>query len=235
LSSPYIHGEPNIYPTLPFETIPLYAPFPLEKDSYSRITSISIPEGDPAGVTYSWEWVSAYTDPTDEEKAEEEAHQAVFDISIDGSTLNISRHDTGVARIKVIGTDGGDQVSEFDFDMAAYNPGALDTFPSSIIYQGGWLENSWYGWMLADTFPEINHLTHRYQHISETSTSTNLYIYDYGIASWLYINQFSYPSMYCFRLNTWLYYQLGSGIDGSLRWFYLFDGDNSGWVTEDQL
>jgi hypothetical protein len=89
--------------------------------------------------------------------------------------------------------------------------------------------------MLADTFPEIYHQTHRYQHISESSTSRTLFIYDYGIASWLYINQFSYPSMYSFRLNNWLYYQLGSGSDGGLRWFYRFDGDNSGWFTEDQL
>ncbi|HSH09121.1 MAG TPA: peptidylprolyl isomerase, partial [Oceanipulchritudo sp.] len=116
---------------LPFASIPLYTPYYDDKGSYVRFQGISIPDGNPDGITYSWAFVTNLSDSaTDEQKAEEAANQAVFDITLPagGSNLSISRHDTGQASIEVTGTYSGTSRS-FRINMTAYNPEALDAFP----------------------------------------------------------------------------------------------------------
>ncbi|HSH08866.1 MAG TPA: hypothetical protein VK995_00665, partial [Oceanipulchritudo sp.] len=86
-------------------------------------------------------------------------------------------------------------------------------------------ESSWYGYMLADTFPTVWHYNHGYQHITtyfnETNLATYFYIYDYKLGSWLYTTSTLYPHLYNYKLGTWTWYQKDSGNGVDLkRWFY---------------
>lgn len=241
LSSPRPGDPPgtntNVFPTLPFQTIPLYAPYPLEKASYARFTSVTVPEGDPEGVQYSWEWVD-----DDEEVSEEEAqNRAAFQISIEGSTLSVSRTSTGLAQIRVIGSDGAEGTAAFTIDLTGYNAQALEAFPNATIATDGWLESDWYGWLLADPFPYVQHLNHGYQYIDPASSTSVFYIYDYKLQSWLYTTSALYshqngPYLYAYRPAVWLMYNedSGDGFDNP-RWFWAFYPENPDWVTDEDL
>lgn len=234
LASANLNGNPNVFPTLPFNTIPLYSPIWDDKDSYARISSVTIPEGGKDGISYEWKFVDT-EDPDNGTTDNEIANRASFDIQLNGPDLIINRVDTGAVRIEVTGTDGSTSAS-FQADVIAYSPEALDQFPSSTIYPGGWLENTWFGWVAAEEIPFIRHLNHGYQFVDESSTPTVLYLYDFNLETWLYTTSSLYPTLYNFGLEKWLYYTEGSG-DGfnELRWFWLYDGENSRYVTEDEI
>lgn len=234
LSSPYA-SSPNVFPRLPFTTIPLYAPFPYSQDSYARFKSITVSAGDPAGVTYSWDWVDE-----DEEVSETEAaNRAAFDISIDGSGLIVNRLDSGSASIEVTGTKG-DESASFTIDLVAYNAEALERFPNSEIKQDGILESSWFGQLKAETapyvYPHIFHLNHGPQYVAERGVTTDTYLQDTRLDSWLFTSPVLYPYLYVFSLEQWVYYGegTGNGMDDP-RYFYLLEADEPAWVSEADL
>jgi cyclophilin family peptidyl-prolyl cis-trans isomerase len=218
----FVYNLTQFYRSVPFVTTPLYTPFWDDKDSFLRFQSITIPQGNPDGVTYSWEFLDA--DGVEGVSDEEAANRAAFNISIDGSNLNISRSDTGTAPIRIKGTSGTEERT-FDTFLIAYNPQALEAFPTSFIRQGGWLENSWFTWLVADDFPYIRHLNHGYQYVilveGNTVSSGTFYLYDYKLGSWLYTRPASYPLLYAYSLNAWLWYErdTGNGFDED-RIFY---------------
>jgi cyclophilin family peptidyl-prolyl cis-trans isomerase len=234
LTSAGANGNPNVFPTLPFNTIPLYTPIWDDKDSYSRISNVTIPEGGKDGISYSWEFVDT-EDPEEGPTENEIANRASFDIQINGSEFIVNRNDTGAVRIEVTATNGSTSAS-FQTDVIAYNPAALDQFPSSTIYPGGWLENAWFGWVAAEDIPIITHLNHGYQYVDESSTPTVLYLYDFNLASWLYTTSSLYPNLYNFGLGKWTLYleETGNGFTEE-RWFWVYDGDNSRWVRESEI
>lgn len=241
LSSPWESGAPNIFAGLPFSRIPLYAPDPFAQSSYSRISAITVSEGDPEGVGYSWEWVD-----DDEEVSEEEAaNRAAFDIRIEEGQLKISRNNTGVVRIRVIGTDtvtgatteeGAPVSVAFAFSLVAFNERALQQFPNSTIEQDGWLDNDWYGWVRADDFPEIFHANHGFQFVDFSNDSTSLNAFDRRLQMWIRTSAAVYPYIFLQTIDKWVFYLEGTGDGVSEdRWFYLYDGDNSDWYRGSQL
>jgi cyclophilin family peptidyl-prolyl cis-trans isomerase len=234
LSTSDVNGNPNVFPSLPFTTIPMYSPIWDNKASYSRISSVTIPEGGKDGLTYSWEFVDT-EDPDNGPTDNEIANRASFDIQINGSEFIVNRPDTGAVRIEVSGTNGS-TTATFRIDVIAYNPAALDQFPSSTIYPGGWLENSWFGWVAAEDIPFITHLNHGYQYVDESSTTTVLYLYDFNLESWLYTTSSLYPNLYNYGLGKWMLYleETGNGFTEE-RWFWIYDGDNSRWVRENEI
>ncbi len=251
LSTSWPSGAPNIYSTLPFEAIPLYAPFPQDQSSFARFSSVSISEGDPADVSYSWEFVDPDPDfldsLTDEERAELEAdiaaNREVFDIRIDGPNLVVTRTNTGQVRVRVSGfhdpapdTSGETgQTASFVFNILGFTEGALDQFPDSSIAQDGWIESTWYGWMEADGFPVIYHLNHGFQYVGESEDASILNAYDFKLDSWFFTDSTIYPNMFLHRSQLWVYYQEGSGSLTEERWFYLFDPENPRWVRESEI
>jgi cyclophilin family peptidyl-prolyl cis-trans isomerase len=224
-----VHDLTSIFPTLPFASTPLYTPFWDDKDSYARISSITIPQGNPEGVTYSWDWYDTDDEVTDAETAA----RAVFVIEVIDNQLHISRTDTGTASIEVTGTSSGGEAS-FIVRLNGYNPDALDTFPSSSILQEGWLENSWYGFLKAEEFPFISHNNHGNQYIEPSSTPSELYIFDFILNAWLYTGPVLYPYIFSFSHDEWFYYSRESGNAIDLpRWFYRYNTQE--WLIEDDI
>ena len=213
-----------------FRNTPMYTPWYNDQESYLRFPSITVSAGNPDGVSYAWEWL----DIDGEEGFDEEelAGQALFNVQIDGSGLSVSRTGgTGTSAIKVTGTSASG-TSEFEIALFAYNQAALEKFPSSSIHADGWIDNSWYGWLIADDYPFIRHYNHGYQYVSDTGTSQTFYIYDYRLGSWLYTRSSLYPFLYVYAKSSWFWYQPDSGNGANLaRWFW--DYSISNWFTDE--
>lgn len=226
-----VYNLTSIFTSAPFGHVPLFAPFWDDPASYLTFDSITIPEGDPDGVTYK----ADFFDSNDEVSDEEAANREAFGIHIEGSELNITRTGSGSAIVEVTGT-AGDQSVSFTLSVVAYDPDALDKFPSSNIDTSGWLDNAWFGWLYADDFPTITHANHGYQYVSDAGSANIHYLYDYKLDSWLYTTVSFYPYLYVYSLGKWVYYSLGTG-DGfeQPRWFYVFDGENADWIQETDL
>jgi len=230
-----IYNLTSIFRTAPVSTIPMYTPFWDDKGSYVRFQDISVNSGNPDGVTYNWEFVDTLPeDATDEEKEEQAANQAVFDIALEGSTLTVGRHDTGIAVINVSGSYSG-QDRSFDVFLTGYNPDALDAFPVYTIEQGGWMTSNWYGRMQADTFPAVFHENHGYQGIHKVVNPVTggfqYYIFDSRLDSWIYTTSGLYPILYVFNMDTWLEYVEGTGNGLNMpRWFWDYGAE--GWIND---
>ncbi len=228
LSTPYPSDPPNVFPelpnvfpNLPFTSIPLYAPFWDDPDSYSRIAAISVPPGDPDGVSYAWAFVDE--DGVQGVSEEEAANRAVFDIRLQGSLLTVDRTDTGAVTIEVTGTGHG-QEARFSVRLTAFHPNALNAlavFAGAAVSQGALLKSGWFGLFNADAYPYLRHTQHGHQYVGSASSPLWQFLYDFNLGEWLYTTPAAYPYLYSAARDAWLFFvkETGDGTAGS-RWFY---------------
>lgn len=222
------------FPSIPFQTIPLYTPFWEVKDSYVRFSTIEVNPGNPDGVSYSWE----YANQQEEVSEEEAASRAAFSITIEDGQLMVSPLDTNALDITVTGTAASNQTASFSIRLVSFNEQALDQFPGSTIESGGWLSTFWFGRLNAATsYPWIFHAEHGWQYFAHTSSPSIFQIYDNSLAAWLYTTSTIYPRIFNQSTGVWLSYVRNSGntVDDekSLRWFYVYEGESGFWARED--
>ena len=214
-----------------FQTAPLYSPAWLQADSWLNVREISIPQGDPSGVSYSFEFGDL--DGEEGTSEEEAALQASWDIAIVNGILQIGRHDSGVALLEVKGTFG-DQEQSFVMPLTGYNQEALTAFPGAQISTGGYLTSGWYGPMQAETYPEIVHDYHGEQVVYYTVNdfgAYSYYIFDEKMNSWIYTTANLYPYIYVINTGKWLaYVETTGGSEENPRWFYDFGLQQ--WIVE---
>jgi len=101
-------------------------------------------------------------------------------------------------------------------------------------YADGWYCSSWYGWFAADyNWGEgwIAHAEHGWQWVYSASTADATYLWDCATASWWYTNAASYPWMYDYTLEMWLYYK--SGV--APQRLFSPDGTDANAVLESEL
>lgn len=214
-----------------FQTTPLYSPFWLQADSWLNVKQITIPAGNPEGVSYSFGFGDL--DGQEGTSEEEAAYQASWDIAINNGILEISRNDSGVALLEVKGSFG-DQEQIFVIPLTGYNPEALNAFPGATIETEGYLTSNWYGPIKAETYPEITHDYHGeqvvYYVVNEITGAYTYYIYDKKMQSWIYTTISLYPYIYVFSSGKWLaYVETTGGSEENPRWFYDFAA--SQWVV----
>lgn len=215
-----------------FSSLPIYAGYLEDVDSWMHFDSISVSDGNPDGVSYNWEWVDTDGDGllTDAEAA----NRSVFSVSLENGILRISRNDSGDGRIRVTGSAIGQSVS-FEVYLLGMNPDALFTFPDSTIHRGGFINNDWYGWIAADNYPYIQHLNHGYQYVwfffGDDPSQDAWYFYDFSMQEWLYTGPSFYPYFFAYGRESWLWYLLGTGngVDEK-RWLYDFKLGQ--WIQE---
>ena len=205
-----------------FSALPLYAGYIENVESWIHFNAITVSEGETTGIGHDWGFVDPNGDG--ELTSRERGFQQAFQISIEDGLLKVFRTDSGEARIRLTGSALGQERS-IEIDLVGYSPEALRSFPASVIHEGGWIENPWYGWMVADEFPYIQHLNHGYQYVivsfGDFADEHDYYIYDFQLGSWLYSKGLFYPLIYVYNQNAWIWYFEGSGNGANLlRWFY---------------
>jgi T5SS/PEP-CTERM-associated repeat protein len=100
-------------------------------------------------------------------------------------------------------------------------------------YKDGWY-CSWYGWFAADyNWGDgwIAHADHGWQWMYSGSTSAHTYLWDCATGSWWYTDAASYPWMYDYTLQMWLYYKSGAAPER----FFSRDGTDENARPESEL
>ena len=83
-------------------------------------------------------------------------------------------------------------------------------FPNAAELGEGWWFSDWFGSFNTAFFPWIFHAEHAWMYIWEDSSSSEMYVYDQGSDQWHYTAAETYPNLYSFVRNSWVFYFEGT-------------------------
>ncbi len=238
-------GSFNAFTEAPL-TLPFNVPdYTTQLNSFVAFETISVSQGNPDGIQYSWEPVLG--DEEDPIIADVDS----FDIRFEGTDLVIDNVDTGQLLIEVTGTFG-DQSLTFPVELFSEDPRVRQFFSGQAVtvtpghtYAVGFL-----GEFKADRFPWIFHPQHHFLYAATEATQERYHFHDPRLQSWIFIRPTRPQYFYIHRLGEWLFYANGSGTefdpdnpDFDDRWFYRFpivdeEGDEvepGAWVIGNDL
>jgi hypothetical protein len=165
--------------------------------------------------------------------------------------LDLRSNFWGHASGPIDNSDAADLVKSAGY--ISYHPDAFgETVSNNVIYDGwlaavpswntylwadatdygnGWCESNWYGWFNDISYPYILHLEHDWQ-VCFGDSQQSIFIYDFGLRSWIWISRDLYPYIYKYGLHeSWyLYFKGGKSPN---RWFYSYL--TGGFVNEPEL
>lgn len=212
-----------------FEDTPITLPFNVpdyttQLNAFVSFDTISVNEGNPDGIEYSWEPVLG----TEEDPVVADVDS--FDIRFDGTRLLVDNLDTGQLVIEVTGTFG-DQALTFPLELFSEDPRVRQYFSGQAVtvspghtYAVGFL-----GEFDGREFPWIFHPHHHFLFAATEAQQQRYHFYDPRLQSWIFTRPARVNYFYIHRLDEWLFYAAGSGTgydpenpDFDDRWFYRF-------------
>jgi len=87
-------------------------------------------------------------------------------------------------------------------------------------------EIPWFGLIDDSAEPWVLHETHGWLYFEEPDSATAAWAYDAAM-DWIYMDSVSYPSLYSYVEDSWLYYYIGTQ---NPRWFYHYNTDQ--WIED---
>ena len=114
--------------------------------------------------------------------------------------------------ITATATDSLGSTSEFS-EVILLSEGGTTTafsFESAVELGEGCRFSEWFGSFNMNFIPWIFHSEHSWMFVSPESTSTSVFLYDLEVNGWLFTEPTSYPSMYSFGRNAWIFYFVGT-------------------------
>ena len=114
--------------------------------------------------------------------------------------------------ITATATDSLGSTSEFSEVILLSEGGttAASPFESAVELGEGWRFSEWFGSFNMNFIPWIFHSEHSWMFVSPESSSTSVFLYDLEVNGWLFTEPTSYPSMYSFGRNAWIFYFVGT-------------------------
>ena len=88
--------------------------------------------------------------------------------------------------------------------------GSGGLFADATDLEAGWVFSSWFGSLNMEFDPWIFHANHGWMYIWEESTPEEVYCYDLSSDEWLFTAATSYPNLYSFSRQSWVFYFDGS-------------------------
>ncbi len=99
-------------------------------------------------------------------------------------------------------------LSSLVIDPAQMTLRELSEDPTDLMFRGapiegfpGWRTSSWYKNYNVDSWPWIYHDEHGWQFVSENSNSDGIFLFDFGLINWIFLNQNTYRWMYLYGAN----------------------------------
>ncbi len=83
---------------------------------------------------------------------------------------------------------------------------AQNLFPNATELGDGWSFSGWFGSFNTGFFPWIFHAEHNWMYIGEDSSPDEFYLFDQSSDQWLYTTAETYPNLYSFSRNSWVFY-----------------------------
>ncbi len=87
---------------------------------------------------------------------------------------------------------------------------AQSLFPNATELGDGWFFSGWFGSFNTGFFPWIFHAEHNWMYIGEDSSPDEFYLFDPSFDQWLYTTAETYPNLYSFSRNSWVFYFEGT-------------------------
>ncbi|MEX0331196.1 MAG: hypothetical protein AB3N64_07215 [Puniceicoccaceae bacterium] len=81
-------------------------------------------------------------------------------------------------------------------------------WPDASVFEDGWIESKWLGWMNQDKFPVVFHLNMHNIYIPEGASPDSFFYFDYALGEWFWSAPAYWPYVYRFEggQGTWYYY-----------------------------
>ena len=108
------------------------------------------------------------------------------------------------------GGDGGDGYDEGDVGDGGNGSSSSGPFADATDLEVGWVFSNWFGSLNMEFDPWIFHANHGWMYIWEESTAEEVYCYDLASDQWLFTAATSYPNLYSFVRQSWVFYFDGS-------------------------
>ena len=83
-------------------------------------------------------------------------------------------------------------------------------FPNAAELSDGWSFSDWFGSFNTGFFPWIFHAEHNWMYIGEDSSPDDFYLFDPSSDQWLYTTAETYPNLYSFSRDSWVFYFEGT-------------------------
>ena len=132
--------------------------------------------------------------------------EAEFDVTLAEET-RLGEYITATATDSMGSTSG---FSEVIILLSEGGPTAPAPFVSAVELGAGWWFSDWFGSFNMNFLPWIFHSEHSWMFVFRESTSTSVFLYDFELNGWLFTEPTSYPSMYSFGRNAWIFYFVGT-------------------------
>ena len=109
-------------------------------------------------------------------------------------------------------TDSMGGTSEFSevILVSGGGPSAPAPFKSAVELGAGWLYSDWFGTFNISFVPWVFHSEHSWMFVSHGNTLGEILLYDLNANAWHFTKSASYPSMYSFGRNAWIFYFIGT-------------------------
>ena len=82
-------------------------------------------------------------------------------------------------------------------------------FKNVVELGGGWVSD-WMGTFNINFMPWIFHAEHGWMFTWEDSRAGDLFAFDFGSGQWFFTTDESYPNLYSFARNSWIFYYEGT-------------------------
>ncbi len=74
----------------------------------------------------------------------------------------------------------------------------------------GWFSSTWFGAFNLNFSPWIFHAEHSWMFVSDGSTAESVFLFDLSSESWFFTGDATYPNLYSFGRNSWVFYFVGT-------------------------
>lgn len=102
------------------------------------------------------------------------------------------------------------------------NPLSTNPFWDSRLHPGDWRQPSWLGFINERDFPYFYHFNLGWLYFVSGNTNQGLWMHSPQLG-WIWMSQGLWPNFFRLQDNSWYYYLQGTGGQGSLTWFYIYN------------
>lgn len=144
------------------------------------------------------------------------------------STQFVARIPEGEVLVQARGRSFGDHPLEWGrttlLSTTPDNGSAFNDYPDT---GSGWRLTP-YGWAYDAQWPHVFFINQGYAIVQPVDGPRLVYLYDYGLQSWMYVTETLHPWYYCYRTRDYLFY--ASGTATPQRWYYSHKQQQ--WIRE---
>ena len=125
--------------------------------------------------------------------------------------------------LRICGDLGCDETQTFTLFVEGGVTGPPAPFEDAEELGEDWFRLDWLGDFNIAFFPWIFHAQHSWMFVFDGSTAESVFLFDLASGAWFFTNTATYPNLYSFGRNSWVFYF--EGTSGPREFVDLISGD----------